>query len=94
MDIHAGNKLIAEFTEERISVNRYDLKYHSSWDWLMPVVKKIQQIRTPYFNKKKPVMDALMDALMDVEVKSLWEAVVIFIQWYNTNQSINQPNNK
>ena len=28
-----------------------DLKYHSSWDWLMPVVEKIESIKDDYHGK-------------------------------------------
>ena len=34
------NKLIAEFMELREWLNESELKYHTSWDWLMPVVQK------------------------------------------------------
>lgn len=53
-----GNKLIAEFEKLRVDKNRVglsfyhnnylygvgDLQYHSSWDWIMPVVEKISKI--------------------------------------------------
>ena len=29
-----------------------EIKYHSSWDWLMPVLDKIGYIVYPYYNKK------------------------------------------
>ncbi len=34
------NKLIAEFMELREWLNESELKYHTSWDWLMPVVQR------------------------------------------------------
>lgn len=59
-----GNKLIALFMGATISDKGIvllkewhdnhkfcevsDLKYHSSWDWLMPVVEKITRIPLPY----------------------------------------------
>ncbi len=50
-----NNKLIAEFmglvvsdsdnyTSELHTNVDVDLKYHTSWDWLMPVVEKIEEI--------------------------------------------------
>ena len=45
-----GNKIIAEFMgktrryETTIEIFYDNLKYHSSWDWLMPVVEKIEGI--------------------------------------------------
>lgn len=60
MTLQEGNKLIAEFMEwsefpgnmlkEKLGVapkRIEDLKFHSSWDWLMPVVEKIESIELP-----------------------------------------------
>lgn len=56
-----------------------NFSYSTSWDELMPVVKKIQQLQIDDFTKKKPVMSALMD----VEIESLFNAVVVFLQWWS-----------
>lgn len=56
--------------------------FHSSWEWLMPVVKKIQQLKIDDFSKKKPVMSALID----VDIKILWTAVVDFLKWYAVSE--------
>ena len=53
--------------------------YSTSWDELMPVVKKIQQLQIEDFTKKKPVMSALID----VEIESLFNSVVVFLQWWS-----------
>ena len=53
--------------------------YDKSWDWIMPVVKKIQQLKIDDFSKKKPVMSALMD----VDIESLFKSVVVFLQWWS-----------
>jgi len=48
-EITEGNKLIAEFMKNH-AVNsphlksESELQYHTSWDWLMPVVEKIATI--------------------------------------------------
>lgn len=54
--------------------------YHTSWNALMPVVKKIQRLNISEFSKKKPVMSALMD----VDIDSLFLAVSVFVKWYNS----------
>jgi hypothetical protein len=54
------------------------MEYNNSWDWLMPVVKKIQQLKIDDFSKKKPIMNALMD----LEIKSLYDAVIVFLKWW------------
>jgi len=57
-EILAGNKLIAEFMGkkapgnsiynvyklEQAFISEHDLLYNSYWDWLMPVVEKIESI--------------------------------------------------
>lgn len=58
-EILEGNKLIAEFmgmkesvikrgslvwNEKNILIDKNELKYHSSWDWLMPVVERIESL--------------------------------------------------
>lgn len=44
--VSEGNKLIARFMKREIITTRWPdvqtkLRYHNSWDWLMPVVEKI-----------------------------------------------------
>jgi hypothetical protein len=55
-------------------------QYHSSWDWLMPVVEKC-------FNKQEEVSDDLSfklnDALLETNIESLYRVVVEFINQYN-----------
>jgi hypothetical protein len=83
-----GNRLIARFMDKIIITTRWpDLQskiiYHYSWNEIIPVVKKIQQLRIKDFSQKEPVMNALMD----VEIDILWNAVVAFIKFYNTNNT-------
>ena len=35
------NKLIAEFMEVDGFLSLSQMEYHTSWDWLMPVIEKI-----------------------------------------------------
>lgn len=56
-DITKNNKLIAEFLGHTRTGDTYNipnehpylhqeyLKYHKSWDWLMPVVEKIEKVK-------------------------------------------------
>lgn len=66
------------------------LYFHSSWDWLMPVVEKIKNISIEQFYEKKKVMNALYD----VDINILWQAVVEFIKWYNTTKTNTIKENK
>jgi hypothetical protein len=63
------------------SVHRLsELKYHTSWDWLMPVVVKC-------FDKQEEISDDLSfklnDALLETNIESLYRVVVEFINQYN-----------
>ena len=55
------------------------LQYHTSWDWLMPVVEKC-------FEKQEEVSDDLSfklnDALLETNIESLYRVVVEFIKTY------------
>jgi len=52
------------------------LKYHLSFDWLMPVAKKcIDSYHDMRFD--------IFQALDDVNINKLWVSCVNFIQWYN-----------
>jgi len=47
-EIIEGNKIIAEFMQHPEGYDEHGvwqkLAYHSSWDWLMPVVEKIESL--------------------------------------------------
>jgi len=55
-------------------------KYQTSWDWLMPVVKKCltKGDDTDYW-------DGIYNALSTIDIKEVYEIVVEFIKWYNKN---------
>ncbi len=46
----------------------FDLKFHTSWDWLMPVVEKIYSI------------DADVDFFKNISLEDTYKAVVQFIK--------------
>ena len=68
-------------------------KYHTSWDWLMPVVKKI---KTWYYKSPRDNYYKFTDAcggieqfknnLFQVEIELTYKAVVEFIKYYNENK--------
>ena len=58
------------------------LKYHSSWDWLMPVIKKI--LDTTFEEGSPFVQDdynAVVDNIPDIE--ATWRGVVEFVKTFN-----------
>lgn len=89
------NKLIAEFMGLQFSKGEYyrplynsgdwipenELQYHTSWDWLMPVVQKIK--RTDLSREMvMQGMDELIDGF-DTDIETTYKAVVEFIKQHN-----------
>jgi hypothetical protein len=79
------NKLIAEFMGvDYVDVDTYlednkELQYHTSWDWLMPVVIKCFD---KHFENSDDLNFKLNDALLETNIESLYKAVLEFIkQW-------------
>lgn len=73
-----------------------ELKYHSSWDWLMPVVEQIKTLKR--LDKLNRISDLKIyhwvpsnkafgyhhsKFLMSIRFEELYEAVIEFILWYN-----------
>lgn len=76
----------AEFPYERKGTAE-DLEYHSSWDWLMPVVEKIALIAEYYSGYREEIYDkcgVVLSLHVCVSITTVWEKVIEFIQWYNT----------
>lgn len=78
--------------------NEKNLQYHSSWDWLMPVVEKIYDTLADML-KKRPPHTAVEDDLIEVDIHCAVREVDIlkahgfvyqFITWYNQNKTNEQ----
>lgn len=110
-----NNKLIAEFLgwykpdEENYYVHKYSekdytdkqLKYHSSWDWLMPVVEKIDLILPDdnlvsiSFNRcliEYHAEGITFEGIGNTRIEATYKAVVEFILWYNENNKQDENN--
>ncbi len=59
-----------------------DLKFGTSWDWLMPVVEKIDLIDS--YQMTRETMKNIGLSVPKIEL--VYEYVVQFIQWYNENK--------
>ena len=72
-----------------------ELEYHSSWDWLMPVVEKIMNMDT----SQQRIFVTISGGEVNITVGKLsiyqdnfdsitnvYEAVVQFIKWYNKQE--------
>lgn len=108
-EILEGNRLIAGFNG-MYCLNEYarhkggtvmfyqDMRYHSSWEWIMPVVEKIESIKDPnecerfyvsIVGERCIIRDSLksLDIVCDNEcitkIGAVFKSVVEFIKWYN-----------
>lgn len=73
------------------------LKYHTSWDWLMPVGKKIRDLLNDMQKKRSPHTACHGDlievdihcAVSSYDIVNAHKNMYIFITWYNQqNQNI------
>ena len=56
------------------------MKYHTEWNWLMPVVSKILTNENYIdITQRENIMDSLPYGM----IKDTYNAVVEFIKWYN-----------
>ena len=70
-----------------------ELEYHSSWDWLMPVVEKIEsderydvdilQYGTRITDNQKEIVNNIANISFDKKIDHTYQAVVEFINQYN-----------
>tara|TARA_R110000851_G_scaffold117849_2_gene244859 strand:- start:605 stop:874 length:270 start_codon:yes stop_codon:yes gene_type:complete len=82
------NKLIAEFMGVYSEEKGYDYSkignkgvyYHTSWDWLMPVVKRIVRDVELDVGYEDEYREHLMDVIPFVKIEDVYEAVVAFIK--------------
>ena len=90
------NKLIAEFMGYRVfnkGTKCYSPKYndgtiapmqfHTSWDWLMPVVKKIDDMLLLDDDEVNDAVNRVHNAVLLFDIDNTYDAVVEFIKEYN-----------
>jgi len=68
------------------------LKYHTSWDWLMPVWFKIQTIGADLGYSFKRFHEKFHAGIDHQKIEMCHQAVYQFIVWYNQKQKEQQPN--
>ena len=89
------NKLIAEFMGDDTegmcsSFLRDELQYHTSWDWLMPVIENIEsderydveilQYGTRILDNQKEIVNNIANISFDKKIDHTYQAVVEFIK--------------
>lgn len=64
------------------------LSYHESWDKLMPVVEKIKNIGMDRPNSMSVhVRRRLLDLSIGTPIKEVYDVVLTFIDWYETQNA-------
>ena len=92
MNTNKNNILLAEFMQkgsqgfniyefEGCFYNLNELKFHCSWDWLMPVVAKCTKLNDDEFDNQSIAWALLSNSIVDV-----YDQVVEFINEYNQNK--------
>ncbi len=89
----------AYYIDSKLNFYTSKCKYHSSWDWLMPVIEKIEQTKyTDYsfnynitgdgiciskFDDGSGVIHSVSNKWGESKLDASWKCVVEFIKWYN-----------
>jgi hypothetical protein len=73
-------KGVFTYLGEEVTDKSYEyLKYHSSWGWLMPVIKKLKGD----YKHTSVLWDNIIKVLSEVNILKTWEAVVAYIKWFH-----------
>lgn len=93
--IDENNKLIAEFmgwehskNEDIDAYEMSNLKYHTSWDWLMPVVKRLsEEMSCGKIEELHDFYELFYYGLYEANINKVYSAILQFIQWFNTQNT-------
>lgn len=96
-EIKKGNTIIAEFMGYNHDVGyqswevgnfnvKYirDAKYHSSWDWLMPVARIFKDLDIDNINYISHMQEIDSSIIDEYDITQLWGALVNAIIWYDS----------
>tara|TARA_R110000765_G_scaffold122708_1_gene219369 strand:- start:385 stop:747 length:363 start_codon:yes stop_codon:yes gene_type:complete len=85
-------KGIDEKGEYQFDIELHEMRYHLSWDWLMPVVDKIESLRDENGNAYRFTIDMGNAQIEGTNIEivggsckldTTYQAVVEFINWHN-----------
>jgi hypothetical protein len=106
-ELRENNKLIADFMGKDHELNQCISAplYHKEWNWLMPVVEKIETLGYTFEKNYQRVdkdwqslivkgNDILYQEFNDDSLKSSYYVVVEFIKWYNSDGKVVYPFNE
>ena len=65
------------------------LTFHSSWDWLIPIWKKIVNIGDSLMSQERNLyFQEITHGLYICDIQVVWSGIVEFIEWYNQSKQI------
>ena len=68
------------------------LQYHTSWDWIMPVIDKIEHLGgsiviLKHCSSVKFTFGGISQEFYEnTKILSTWKAILAYIKWHNKNQ--------
>lgn len=66
--------------------NDYEMKYHESWDWIMPVIDKISEVCSKDHSAEHYYWNTTTDIRIFREpIDVVFTEVAKFIEWYNNH---------
>jgi hypothetical protein len=82
-----NNVLIAEFMEvDQVDIDTWldehnELRYHTSWDWLMPVIAQLREkaLILENFDENEHTIHGIEDSIWKNDIKSAYHLVVTAI---------------
>jgi hypothetical protein len=83
---------LAKFNDIERNYTKYELKYHSSWDWIMPVCYKWDNlfegtaIEYPKAMEYEKLCDEIDNAVSRYEILPVFNQLVENIKWFNQNK--------
>lgn len=77
--------------------NENNIKYHSSWDWLMPVIKRVREMHSGILKTVGGGVSGYIKAagemnrgLISCDIDKAHAGLYKFIQWYNQSTQNNE----
>lgn len=58
------------------------LEFHTDWNWLMAVIRKIEQLPNIY---DEEMFLLIRDEIITGRIEETYSSVVDFVEWYNEN---------
>lgn len=103
-EINTGTRLIEDLMGSTIKINQKDvkdiplaflkpgdMKFHTSWKWLMPVVIKIEDdlgysvLIKGHFCRIAVDDDTVFENEADSKLEAIWYTIVDFLEWHKEN---------